>query len=96
MTGVTALTIRVEPELAKVVRALRKLPAHELGYAATKVIAELAGAEKLVRQMRAEAVNELRELGLTWAEIAELCDIPLGSVRGVSVSPAVAEAPSEA
>lgn len=81
MTGTTGLTVRAEPELAKVAGALQRLPAHQRGFACSRVLAELDGAAKLVRELRASAIAELRAQGLAWGEIAQLLDTAEENVR---------------
>lgn len=81
MTGSTGLTLRAEPELARVVGKLRRLQAHERAYAASRIARELDGAAKLVRDLRADALRELHGMGLTWPEVAELVDTSPEQVR---------------
>lgn len=57
------------------VKALRRLPSHQRAYAATGILAELLGAAALVREMRGDAIREMRALGLTAIEIGELIGV---------------------
>lgn len=82
LTGRTGLTLRVTPELSRVVTALRKLPSHERAYAAERVVKDLAAALKFIREMRLEAIREMQALGLSTREIGELMDCTVDQVNG--------------
>ena len=96
MTGSTGLNLRIEPELAKAMRRLRALPAHERAYAATNVLAELEGAGELLRSIRSAAIDGLRGDGLSYAEIGELLDVNRETARKWHHAAASPAAPAEA
>ena len=94
MTGWRGDTLRIEPELARAMRRLRALPAHEAAYAAGNVLLELEGAARLVEELRSAAIGGLRGDGLTWAEIGELIDEDGEAVRRRQVKYLAATSPA--
>ena len=74
--GARGDTIRIEPEIVRVLTRLRQLPPAEMGYACVTVLEELEGLNRAIRDLYAGAVRSLRADGVTWADITEMVGAP--------------------
>ncbi len=83
MSGRNGLDFTAEPELAALFGTLTGLPVHERAYAARTLVKELTGAVTAAREVRQAAVRQMRDEGLTVAEIGNLIGLSNGGVDTV-------------
>lgn len=83
MTGKTALTITLEPELAALLNDLAAIPPWERIYAGGRIIEQLKSSMPAVGDLRRAAVRELRDEGLTYGEIADVAGVTPARIHSI-------------